>query len=337
VAKPDGTRLYTENDNDKRLYVIDGATNSILTTVTLPAAVLDMAITSDGKRLYATTANSVLVIDTATNALTNTISTGSNTGPITVSPGRAGVLTPDLLITTLTTNGSTAEAGNTLSVTDAVKNQGQASSDDIFTIAYRLSRTANYDDPNAASVAAIRAVGALAVGASDQITTSLLVPLVNPGAYFVCAKADPPDDILESDETNNTLCSTSTVQINIPDLVMTLEFPKSSTVPAGQVLVVTDTVRNQGGASTGVSFTIGYRLSPTVNYDDPNSKVLATIRAVGALAAGASETADRGLLIPTTVAPGTYFVCAKADVAEGISENNEDNNALCSASTVNVQ
>ncbi|MGG0464813.1 hypothetical protein [Priestia aryabhattai] len=81
---PDGSRAYVYfNVNSFGIYVIDTATNTIIDTVTPPVIAFGMAITPDGSRVYATDidpgSSKVLVINTTTNTVTNTIPSTPNT------------------------------------------------------------------------------------------------------------------------------------------------------------------------------------------------------------------------------------------------------------------
>ena len=140
----------------------------------------------------------------------------------------------------------------------------------------------------------------------------------------------------ESSETNNTLCTTTTVQVSGPDLIMTAVTPNASTVNQGATLSVTDTTQNQGLLATGVTMKVGYHLSVNTTYGDGDDVAITTTRSVSSLAAGASSTATTSLTIPATTPPGTYHVCAMSDSALQVTESNESNNTLCSTGTVTV-
>jgi len=220
-------------------------------------------------------------------------------------------------------------------VTDTVKNQGTGSTDSAFMIAYSLSPNTVYGDGDDVIIATSRVAGPLAAGASDTSTTDLLIPNGTlPGTYHVCAFADSTAALAESNTDNNTLCSTATVTVAQPDLVMTAVTPNSGSYVAGGTLSVTDTVQNQGAAPTIASIAIGYSLSTDTTFGNGDDIAITTTRTVGPLGAGASSTATTNLLIPSSTPAGTYYVCAKADTGNAVSETNESNNSLCSTITV---
>ena len=94
TISPDGSRLYVVDQSLDRLLVIDTATNSVSTTVTVGDQPLGAAISPDGSTIYVTnfTDSTVSIVDTATNSVTATIGLGfggtNGNGPdgVTASP-----------------------------------------------------------------------------------------------------------------------------------------------------------------------------------------------------------------------------------------------------------
>ena len=68
---------YIGNARDKAISVIDTATNSVVATISLPVNVSGIAVSSDGKRVYAANGLQVFVIDTTTNVWVTAIGTGT--------------------------------------------------------------------------------------------------------------------------------------------------------------------------------------------------------------------------------------------------------------------
>jgi len=83
AVSADGTRVYAGDST--RVLVIDTSTDTLLTTIPVPAFTL--AVHPDGSRLYATNgAGSLTVVDTATNLPIATVPVGSSSWGITVHP-----------------------------------------------------------------------------------------------------------------------------------------------------------------------------------------------------------------------------------------------------------
>jgi hypothetical protein len=120
---------------------------------------------------------------------------------------------PDLIVTAVTPNSVKAKKGGAISVTDTARNRGPVSAEG-FQIGFRLSVNTVYGDSDDVVINAMRTIGSLAAGGSNTATTNLIIPESTPSnAYYVCAMADSKAQIAETDETNNTLCSTSQVMV----------------------------------------------------------------------------------------------------------------------------
>jgi subtilase family serine protease len=171
-----------------------------------------------------------------------------------------------------------------------------------------------------------RAVPALASGAADAAVTSLQIPpATTTGTYFVIAKADANNVVVESFETNNA-SPAAVVRVG-PDLtVSALTAPTSAT--AGSTMTVSDTTKNVGGGEAPASTTQFYlSINATIDAAD----VLLGSRAVAGLAAGASDSGSTALAVPAGEAPGTYYVIAVADGPGAVVETTETNNTRASA------
>jgi len=119
---------------------------------------------------------------------------------------------PDLTMTEVTPNAATAHKGGKLLVTTMVSNGGGASG--VFRIAFHLSPNDTYGDSDDVVITVTRVVTSLAAGASSTGTTNLTLPGATPsGDYYVCTLADSLDQVTETNEGNNILCSSTTVHV----------------------------------------------------------------------------------------------------------------------------
>jgi len=126
------------------------------------------------------------------------------------------VTRPDLALTSLQTNVTAVRAKGTatLPVTDTVQNL-EAIAAGAFKVEYHLSANQTYGDGDDVVLNATRSIGSLAGGASSTATTNLGIPdRTPPGTYYVCAKADSTNAIVESNENNNAKCSATPVRID---------------------------------------------------------------------------------------------------------------------------
>ncbi|GAB2814309.1 hypothetical protein GCM10027176_18620 [Actinoallomurus bryophytorum] len=105
------TLAYVTNFNANTVSVIDTATNTVIDTITVGGAPVDVAFNPRGTRAYVTNSasNTVSVINTATNTVIDTIGVGSVPAGVAVSPGGTRVY--------VTNNGA-----NTVSVIDTATN-----------------------------------------------------------------------------------------------------------------------------------------------------------------------------------------------------------------------
>jgi subtilase family serine protease len=117
----------------------------------------------------------------------------------------------------------------------------------------------------------------------------------------------------------------------LSDLLLTQIGASPSTVPTGGNLSVSATIANQGGGPAASS-AVGYYLS-TNQVLDANDRLLGTSAGTSL---GVNLDANRQLTVavPTTVAPGPYYVLFVADPANVVAETNETNNMAALAVTV---
>jgi cysteine-rich repeat protein len=242
----------------------------------------------------------------------------------------------DLVMKSISTTKTLVAPGTSLTVSNSAGNKGGASSG-TFVIGFHLSQDGVYGGADDIAFTQTRSVSSLNAGGSSSSSTTVTTPaLALPGNYYLCASADINNTISEIDETNNGLCTTATIRVDYPDLILTQVQPVASTVSPGGKLSVADTLKNQGTVPAGSS-KIAYRLSINRIYGDEDDLIISTSRTVASLGAGASNQATTSLTIPTTINPGGYFLCASADSANSILETDETNNTRCSDSLVTVQ
>jgi subtilase family serine protease len=262
----------------------------------------------------------------AANAGSNTVSIRLNTTPQPL---------PDLVMTAVTPNAGTVNAGATLSTANTVKNQGTLSAGSLR-IAYHLSANTTYGDADDVAITTTRTVASLAAGASNTATTSLAIPPAAPaGAYYVCAMADSLSAVVESNETNNTRCSSTQVTVPPPDLIVSALSSTATTANAGSSVSLSNSIKNQGGAMAG-SFVVAFHLSTNAIYGDADDIASTTTRTISSLNVGVTSTATTSVLIPSSTPAGTYYLCAKADNGNAIAESDETNNTRCTVTTITV-
>jgi subtilase family serine protease len=168
-----------------------------------------------------------------------------------------------------------------------------------------------------------RAVPTLAAGAASSGTTDVVIPPNTPvGSYYVIAKADGNDALVETSETNNTYARSIKLGGDLVVSALTVV-----AVPGSDVaFTVTDTTANQGSAGIGASITRFY-LSPNSTLDASDTP-LDGGRSVPALEAGFDNTGNATVTSPAGTPGGMYYLIAKADADALVSETSETNNTL---------
>jgi subtilisin family serine protease/subtilase family serine protease len=208
-------------------------------------------------------------------------------------------------------------AGSSIDVSDTVTNGGTASLPSTV-VKFYLSSDVSLDAGDT-TLPQTRTVPALPAGASHTGPTTLTLPSnLTPGTYFIFAKADADNIVVETNEFNNTTARSTSVG---GDLVIT-SFGAPSNV--GVTFNVTDTTKNQGGAAIAAS-TVRFYYSTSPSFDSSATQLGAT-RAVPALVPGESHGGTTTLTLPTGLATRGYYLFAKADGANALPESNEQNN-----------
>jgi subtilase family serine protease len=243
----------------------------------------------------------------------NTLGEGPNSNEATATPKVAA----DLVVSTLTVPAAAA-AGSAISVSSTIKNQAAGTAGPTTTIFY-LSKNSSID-PGDVLLNNVQVVPTLLPGASSTASVSLTIPPdTAAGNYRVIAKADSENLERETQESNNT--SSRSVAIG-PDLVVSLTMPAAGA--PGAAMLVTDTVKNQG-ASPAAATTTRFYLSPDAGLDETD-RLLAESRSVPGLEAGSSSSGSTSVLIPSSVATGSYYFYALTDADGAVAETQELNN-----------
>ena len=224
---------------------------------------------------------------------------------------------PDLVVTAVSVPSSGA-AGGTIAATDTTRNQGAGPATASSTGFYlSVNLTLSPDDRFVGS----RPVGALTANGTSTGQALLPIPADTlPGSYYVIARTDWNDTVVEPTETNNDR-SSGVIRVG-GDLAVT-SVSASSPVMAGGPITVTETTGNQGAAPVGESTTAFYLSSNA--FFEGTDQFLGN-RTVGALAASQTSTAQTSLAVPPGTAAGLYYIIAVADATGAIAESLENNN-----------
>ncbi|MBI4489401.1 MAG: SBBP repeat-containing protein, partial [Deltaproteobacteria bacterium] len=241
----------------------------------------------------------------------------SNNTFVFATPIRVGV---DLVVwLDVPAASATIAPGSTLTLTDTTRNESSSPAG-ASTTKFYLSTDTTLDASD--TLLGSRAISALAAGAMDSGSTTITIPTgLAGGTYYIIAKADADNAVVEINEGNNVTVSKPLVLG--PDLIVWLDVPAASNYPAaGALISVTDQTKNDSFAIAGASTTKFY-LSADATLDA--SDILLGSRAVPALAPGEINSGSTTFTLPAGIA-GTNYIIAKADADNAVVETNEGNN-----------
>ncbi|MBI2833791.1 MAG: hypothetical protein HYX76_05125 [Acidobacteria bacterium] len=197
---------------------------------------------------------------------------------------------------------------------------GETSEDNTFTA------TGELYDPITGSFSPITAT--MSNGRRNHTATKVLNGdvLIAGGDYNVGTQPAPPTPLLPWNVAASADLFTS--RLPSPDLLVSA---LSAATGASPTLSLTDTTRNQGGAAAAASTTKFY-LSADGTLDGGDT--LLGGRGIPGLAAAASSAGSSSVTVPGATAPGAYYVIAKADADNVVTEIAEGNNTKASRSLI---
>ena len=244
---------------------------------------------------------------------------------------------PDLAPSGISFGPLSVDAGQPISVSDTIINQGLINSGP-FRVAVFLS-----PDPTittADRLVAVRTLTGLQAGISSSVSgVPVTIPLDVPGGtYSLGVLVDDLNAVVEANEQNNALGAIGTLTVTVPptpDLFVTsVVFNPTAVHPAlGEAITINDSVRNQGVVAAG-AFRVGYYLSsnPFVTKND----IFLGSRAIASLSVGSSSSGSQVVTLPAGLAAGSYFVGAIADDEDLVFEVQPSNNAFTSQVALDV-
>jgi RHS repeat-associated protein len=243
---------------------------------------------------------------------------------------------PDLIVSAATAP-ETGVARGKVDVSWTVKNQGTVSAPtDWYDYVY-LSTDNIFGDGNDYSVISqfISAQTPLAADGSYTINSSVTLPNVAPGNYYLLFEADGNYGNYqgETDETNNVYAVAITV--TAPDLVVSAATAPTNGIANGAI-TVSYTVTNQGNVASSTNWYDQVYLSTNATFDNSDTYISQQyISSPTSLGAGESYTKDLNLTLPNRPA-GNYYLLFLADVDNRQYETDETNNNRAVPITIGV-
>jgi subtilase family serine protease len=176
--------------------------------------------------------------------------------------------------------------------------------------------------------------GSIPSGGSVTVTQAVALAANSLGTRFIGVFVDSANNVLESNEANNTAFAPTSTEITAPDLAATRVAAPLSAVIAQPVPVVF-TITNQGNAVAAGPWLNQVLLANNANGTGAQS--LGTFSYTNLLAAGGSTTVTQTVILPASIL-GTNYFGILVDSAGNVAESNETNNSLfaTSATVINA-
>lgn len=235
-----------------------------------------------------------------------TVVTNSSNAADSASLGFSTPAVADLTVSSLTTNKSSYDAGETVTVTAQIYNQGTASvssAEVTLSSSYITSIT--------------KTTGYIPAGGMATVTFTFTAPsFSNDTTVSLTATADPNNWITELNENNNSRSTNIVVTGSLPDLTISSITTDKAAYEAGDTVTVTVTASNIGDRTVS---------SAIVKLDI--SGVGAQSKTVSSLVAGGgNRTVTFTFTAPTSLTSQTVTLTATIDPDNVIRESNESNN-----------
>ncbi|HEX8916722.1 MAG TPA: CARDB domain-containing protein, partial [Humisphaera sp.] len=288
---------------------------------------------------YTITVPSQAIRDAAGNQAT-TIAGGSFTLAAPGSGGTGGGVVgdpngPDLVVTTIGKISASAIGTVTKGkVKFKVSNAGPGLMSVPASYTVYLSADATQDAADV-PLATVTKTLKLKVGKAKSLSAKWVYPGgIGDGNYFVIVKADTANNVAESNETNNSLASATTVLVQAPfvDLQPTTISKPSNTV-AGGISTVTVVVKNNGNVAykgaAGLNIVVVPETAPATPID-ASARVLGSFTSSLSLKPGKTKTLKFKVTNAADLAAGNYQYGVIVDPTNVIAEKDESNNAAAS-------
>lgn len=170
---------------------------------------------------------------------------------------------PDLTVSRLEASPAETTAGSSLALKSAIRNTGKAATASPAELDIQIFADQNAQIPVADLTAWGQPEGS-ALGPSETVEdeANIRTPGLQPGAYSICATADPDDSVAESLEDNNRACIPFTIAAGAPrraDLVI----EKITAIGPDQAsLKVKLKIKNAGSDAAGPFRIMAFRRNP---------------------------------------------------------------------------
>jgi hypothetical protein len=172
----------------------------------------------------------------------------------------------------------------------------------------------------------------LKAGKSRAVPLKFTYPGVPDGTYNLVATVDSAGAVGESNDSNNTATSAAPVTIAAPFVDLTAEVgaPARGSLTIGRRNTVPVLLTNAGNIPAAGTITIDLFASGDNVIGGADDVPLATVTKRIRQRSGRPRPIRVSFLLPSNVAPGSYFIGTSVDTTNTIQESHDDNNTAVS-------
>ena len=239
---------------------------------------------------------------------------------------------PDVDLTMPSISGPAAvQPGKPITIVTTVQNTGTKNSNS-FHITFYLSKDRTITTSDILLPRDLKISEGLTAGTSNTFYTPVTIPSNLIGSYYIGAIIDSYNEECETNELNNIVVSSNTMNIAAPDLVITAITTGSTTYKKGSTITISNTAKNQGNVKSN-GFYVNFYLSKDSSIT--TSDILIGQQYIPILSAGATNSTTNSFTLPSDIS-GNYYVGAIADPNNIVAETNELNNIGISSKTISI-
>jgi MYXO-CTERM domain-containing protein len=167
-----------------------------------------------------------------------------------------------------------------------------------------------------------------------QVVSSISIPIQTlPGRYRLALEVDVNNDVMEPDENNNIFIGQSDILVaeRLPDFTVPSISVAEQTLAPGGTANINLEIENAGNLAGAANWEIFISPNAVVSVDD-----ISVHTGSVSLASLTSQSQQLQVLIPTSIAPGRYWIGAIVDTTNAVLELDEINNVGATADPVAV-
>jgi subtilisin family serine protease len=242
---------------------------------------------------------------------------------------------PDLTWTTLALSTSTWSVGSDVTATLTEQNIGSGNAD-YHTTRFYLSTNTSITDLDV-MLGSDMLFFPIAAGGTQSVGQTFTVPDVVQGTYYIGAIVDFYNEISESNEGNNALYRTGTVDVAVPQYVdlhgVSMGLSAETWIPGTSTTAYF--TEGNGGTATADAHTSRLYLSTDTFMEEGIDLQLGSDLSFSSILAGETQM-QSGTFTAPDVPEGTYYIGAIIDFFGNVSETDKANNNIYRTGAVTV-